>query len=287
MDTSTTPGTTEQSHHQLPSLKDAGRLMVNLRASMAHHELVEGKQLSPLIATLSAWQSVRLSRTHADMLADPQFGQAGAFFLDGIYAPKDFTQRDDDGQRVYHFMNRFLPEATLHPLAMALEVNSLMQQLDLALAEAMRSHLGVDTWFERWQYEEAYRLCDNYEVRARQIDLIVEVGHQLERVRRVPFVHTTLRLRAGRRCVLAGTRCRIFWSVGSRRGDCCASRGYFCSVSGSVSGRSRTGSTAGRRCTGQQSVPGQRWWSGGDRVAGFTASVSWHLTKQALLLILP
>ncbi len=147
MDTSTTPGTTNSSHHQLPSPKDAGRLLVNLRASMAHHELVEGKQLSPLIATLSAWQSVRLSRTHADMLTDPQFGQACAFFLDDIYAPKDFTQRDYDGQRVYHFMNRFLPEATLHPLAMALEVNSLTQQLDLALAEAMRSHLGVDRSF--------------------------------------------------------------------------------------------------------------------------------------------
>ena len=197
MDTSTTPGTTNSSHHQLPSPKDAGRLLINLRASMAHHELVEGKQLSPLIATLSAWQSLRLSRTHADMLMDPQFGQACAFFLDDIYAPKDFTQRDYDGHRVYHFMNRFLPEATLHPLAMALEVNSLTQQLDLALAEAMRSYLGVDTWFERWQYEEAYRLCDNYEMRARQIDLIVDVGHQLERVRRVPFVHTTLRLARG------------------------------------------------------------------------------------------
>ena len=205
---------------------------------MAHHELVEGKQLTPLIATLSAWQSLRLSRTHADMLMDPQFGQACAFFLDDIYAPKDFTQRDYDGQRVYHFMNRFLPEATLHPLAMALEISSLTQQLDLALAEFMRAHLGVADRFERWQYEEAYRLCDNYEMRARQIDLIVEVGHQLERVRRVPFVHTTCVWRAGRRCALAGTKCRISWSAGSRRGGRCGSRDYFCSVSGSVSGRS-------------------------------------------------
>jgi hypothetical protein len=62
------------------------------------------------------------------------------------------------------------------------------------LAEAMRTHLGVVDRFERWQYEEAYRLCDNYDVRLRQINLIVEVGHQLERVRKVPFVHTTLHL---------------------------------------------------------------------------------------------
>ena len=188
---------TEQTAQQLPGVLDATRLLTNLRASMAHHEIVEGKQLSPLIAYLSAWQSLRLSRTHADMLADVRFSAGCRFFLEDIYAPKDFSQRDYDGHRIYDFMNRFLPQATLAPLAMALEVNSLTQQLDLALAEAMRDHLGVVDRFDRWQYEEAYRLCNNYATRARQIRLIVAVGGQLERVRRVPFIQTTLRLARG------------------------------------------------------------------------------------------
>lgn len=55
----------------LPRVRDAGNLLSSLRASMAHHEVVEGKQLSPLIAYLGAWQSLRLSRTHADLLKDP------------------------------------------------------------------------------------------------------------------------------------------------------------------------------------------------------------------------
>jgi hypothetical protein len=184
----------EQADHELPGVRDAARLLSSLRASMAHHEIVEGKQLSPLITYLSAWQSLRLSRTHADMLHDTRFSAGCRFFLEDIYAPKDFSQRNYDGHRIYHFMNRFLPEATLAPLAMALEVNSLTQQLDLALAEAMRNHLGVEDRFDRAQYEEAYRLCDNYAVRAQQIELIVTVGKQLERVRRVPFIHATLRL---------------------------------------------------------------------------------------------
>ena len=196
MTTSTkpTPESTEHPSQQLPGVLDATRLLTNLRASMAHHEIVEGKQLSPLIAYLSAWQSVRLSRTHADMLADVRFSAGCRFFLDDIYAPKDFSQRDYDGHRIYDFMNRFLPQATLAPLAMALEVNSLTQQLDLALAEAMRTHMGIEDRFNRAQYEEAYRLCDNYAVRARQIQLIVAVGQRLERVRRVPFIQATLRL---------------------------------------------------------------------------------------------
>lgn len=188
------PEAGEKGAHQLPGMQDAVRLLANLRSSMAHHELVEGKRLSPLIAYLSAWQSLRLSRTHADMLANPRFSLGCRFFLEDIYAPKDFSQRNYDGHRIYNFMNRFLPEATLAPLAMALEVNSLTQQLDLALAEAMRNHLGVEDRFDRAQYEEAYRLCDNYDVRMRQIKLIVTVGQQLERVRRVPFIQATLRV---------------------------------------------------------------------------------------------
>lgn len=178
----------------LPGLRDAGQLVVNLRASMAHHEVVESKQLSPLMAYLGAWQSLRLSRTHADLLRDPEFSQACGFFLSDIYAPRDFSQRDHDGHRIYDFMNRFLPEATLLPLAMALEINTLTQQLDLAMAEALRNELAVVDRFDQRQYDEAYQLCDNYDVRVRQIELIVELGTHLDRVRRLPFITPTLRL---------------------------------------------------------------------------------------------
>lgn len=178
----------------LPKLRDAGHLLTNLRASLAHHEMVEARQLSPLMAYLGAWQSLRLSRTHADMLRDPEFSVACRFFLSDIYAPRDFSQRNYDGRRIYDFMNRFLPEATLLPLGMALEINALTQHLDLALAEMLRSQLAVTDRFDRQQYEEAYRLCANYDLRVRQIDLIVELGTHLDRVRRLPFIGATLRL---------------------------------------------------------------------------------------------
>lgn len=185
------------SEFHAPRVRDAGSLLANLRASLAHHEVVEGQQLSPLMAYLGAWQALRLSRTYADLLNDPEFSQACHFFLSDIYAPRDFSQRDHDGQRIYDFMNRFLPQATLLPLAMALEVNALTQELDLALAAAMREHLQVADRFDTGQYEAAYRLCDNYDRRARQIDLIIELGTHLDRVRRLPFIAPSLRVAKG------------------------------------------------------------------------------------------
>lgn len=186
---------TQQAHHI--GVMDAARLAAGLRGSLAHHERIEGKQLSPLIAALSTWQSNRLARTYADLLADPAFSQGCHFFLEDIYAARDFSQRDHDGQRIYQFMNRFLPEAALAPLALALELSLLTQELDMALAEAMSDHLGVTDRFTQADYEEGYRLCDNYDARVRQIELIVEEGRHLERVRRLPFISTTLRVARG------------------------------------------------------------------------------------------
>lgn len=183
--------------HELPRVQDSIGLLTQLRSSLAYHEVVEGKDLPPLLAYLSAWQSLRLSRTYADLLHDGEFNLACRFFLADIYAPQDFSQRDYDGTRIYNFMNRFLPEATLRPLQMALQVNEMTQQLDLALARALQGHLGIADHFEQWHYEEGYRLCDNYALRARQIDLILAVGQRLELARHLPFIGTTLRLARG------------------------------------------------------------------------------------------
>jgi hypothetical protein len=155
---------------------------------------VDGKVLPPLIAYLSAWQSLRLSRTYADLLNDADCKDACQFFLSDIYAPRDFSQRDYDGTRIYNFMDRFLPEATLRPLYLALQLNRMTQNLDLALAGAMQEQLGIKDRFQMAQYEEAYRLCDNFDDRLLQIDLIVETGRHLERLRHIPLVKTTLRL---------------------------------------------------------------------------------------------
>jgi hypothetical protein len=184
-------------HQELPRLRDSVGLLTQLRSSLAYHEVVDGKDLPPLLAYLSAWQSVRLARTYADLLHDAEFSLACRFFLTDIYGPQDFSQRDYDGTRIYNFMNRFLPEATLRPLQMALQVNEVTQQLDQALVRAMLGNLGVTDRFEQWHYEEGYRLCDNYDLRVRQIDLILAVGHRLELVRHLPFVGTTLRLARG------------------------------------------------------------------------------------------
>jgi hypothetical protein len=47
------------------------------------------------------WQSARLARTYADLAAQPRYAPAVDYFLNDLYAPKDFTKRDAEMIRIY------------------------------------------------------------------------------------------------------------------------------------------------------------------------------------------
>ncbi len=180
------------------SPKDAARLVAALRKhDELNHQWVEGSGLSPEMALLRAWQARRLARTYADFLADPRYEPACRFFLDDIYAPKDFTQRNTDIVRIHDFMMKFIPARALKTLTLAIELNNLTEQLDEKLLQVLLEDVGVTDSISEEQYAEAYRLCDNYDDRVRQIEQIVAIGRDLEKLVRHRVIGWTLRLARG------------------------------------------------------------------------------------------
>ncbi|MGD8708865.1 MAG: hypothetical protein PVF40_00640 [Ectothiorhodospiraceae bacterium] len=157
----------------------AGLLYQLNRARELRRVQVDSEGLDPAVARLRRWQSERLERTHADLLADRRSRSAMEFFLDELYGPYDFSQRDQDIERIYPIMIRVLPAAAVHTLTRALELNSLSHELDQRLLEVLENELGVRDEITEETYAEAYRRCANPEERARQIDLIDSLGRDL------------------------------------------------------------------------------------------------------------
>lgn len=143
---------------------------------------------------LRTWQSARLAQTHADLLASHRYGPACGFFLNDIYAPRDFSQRDQDIEYLYAIMSSFLPEFLLKVVRKAIEMNDLTNELDQALARVLVQDLGVTDQITPELYAEAYRICDNFAERAHQIHLIGEVGRMVDRGTRIPLIGVTLHL---------------------------------------------------------------------------------------------
>lgn len=174
---------------------DAARLLYDLQHNDAlQQQLVAGVALDPRLALLRTWQSQRLAQTYADLLADPHSGSACRFFLSDIYAPRDFSQRDHDVERIYAFLSRVMPADTLQLLTDVIALNRLTTALDNDLWHVLVDQLGVTDTITPERYAESYRTCANYEVRVHQIDLITTVLVQVGAGARLPVVGLAMKL---------------------------------------------------------------------------------------------
>ncbi|MCO5099549.1 MAG: hypothetical protein M9885_01415 [Burkholderiaceae bacterium] len=180
-----------------------GRRLESFAAEVARlrREVAADAQIRASVAAVKQWQAQRLARTHRRLLGDPRYAAAARFFLDDLYGAKDFSRRDAELARIVPMMVRLLPEAALETIAEAVEMDSLSERLDLALAR----ELAEDdvSRIDAARYADAYRRAGSRTDRERQLALIEGVGHSLDRLVRHPMVGRLLRSMA-RPAQLAG-----------------------------------------------------------------------------------
>ncbi|WP_153117308.1 FFLEELY motif protein [Rhodocyclus tenuis] len=152
---------------------------------------------------LRAWQAARLAESHAHFLASERFGEASRFFLDDLYGPKDFSERDEEVERILPMLVAMLPESALQAMALAVELDALSEDLDAAMIAELRRTAAPATAPGRvgeidvGRYVAAYVTVGRRPERLRQIALIGEVGAILEHLARKSLLSTLLKLMAG------------------------------------------------------------------------------------------
>jgi len=142
---------------------------------------------------LARWQAERLSQTYADLLASVRYGKAAEFFLTDLYGPRDFSRRDQDGERIVAKMRALLPARAMAAIERALHLNRLSHQLDARLAAMLFDEMAVEH-ITAQHYAEAYRRCGNEAERREQIELVDELGRELDVVVKKPLVQMALKL---------------------------------------------------------------------------------------------
>ncbi len=148
-----------------------GQFLGQLQHGGIQREELQAVPLEPQLALLRAWQANRLAGTYADLLEDPSFAPACRFFLSDIYAPRDFSQRDRDAERMHTLLSRIMPAPLLQAFTELIDLNSLTHQLDATLLQAL-VQLGLTETLTAAMYAEGYRMCANRNERERQIELI-------------------------------------------------------------------------------------------------------------------
>jgi hypothetical protein len=175
------------------SEQDAGLHLERMldRAARARQAVAGDARVVSIRQRLRAWQAARLSRTHADLLADRGMGPAAAFFLEELYGTQDLGRIEADVRRIVPMLERFLPRAGLATVARAIELEALSEELDGDMARALASTKGELT---AAAYGRAYRGVGRRADRERQIELIREVGASLDHLVHHRLIGTTLSL---------------------------------------------------------------------------------------------
>jgi len=148
---------------------------------------------------LAEWQCARLAETYADFHRERRYRAALDFFLTDIYGPADFSQRDNDIERVYPIMVKMLSVTAIDSLAQAMELHALSMQLDRELIEVLTGEMGLDPAAGTGaltpdMYAAAYRYCDNYDARITQIGLAIEAASLLEHAVRKKMIYLTVKV---------------------------------------------------------------------------------------------
>lgn len=148
------------------------------------------------VTAIKRFQRERLARDHADLLQSPRYRLAAIFFLDELYGIKDFSSRDDELARMIPTMGRLLPASALGAIADAVELDAISEQLDAAMAAAHEFSLPAGEplpALDAARYSELYRSVGQQEMRTRQIDLVEDIGRQLDRLVSTPLLYRILK----------------------------------------------------------------------------------------------
>ena len=148
--------------------------------------------LAAAVDGLKAYQQQRFARTHAVLLAHPRYGRAANFFLNELYGPQDFTQRDAQFSRIVPALVRLFPADTVATVASLAAVHALSERLDTAMAIHLDGEAPT-----RARYVRAWQATGEPASRARQLELVMSVGEALDRHTRSLMLRASLKAMRG------------------------------------------------------------------------------------------
>jgi hypothetical protein len=165
-------------------------ILEHLRSvALERHQRRGDATLERRVRAVKAYQHLRFAKTYADLLAQPRYAKAARFFLDDLYGPHDFNERDDQFARIVPALVRLFPHEIVQTVRALAELHAISELLDTCLAQELATD-DVDAAAYVGGWQRVGRPAD----RERQIVLMSEIGQALDRYTRNPVLRHTLRL---------------------------------------------------------------------------------------------
>lgn len=155
-------------------------------------------EMAEAVKAVKRFQARRFTATYSDLLHSPRYKTAARFFLHELYSDKDYAERDQQFARIANTIAKLFPQAVVNTAAALAEVHSLTEGLDDLMArqwivvEKQGSHAE-----ECARYIHCWRRVGDAAARHRQLDVVLLLGEELDRLTRKPGLRMLLRMMRG------------------------------------------------------------------------------------------
>lgn len=140
---------------------------------------------------IKRFQALRFRATYADLLQHPRYRGAAGFFLQELYGEQDYAQRDQQFARIASTIARLFPQAVVETAASLAEVHALTEQFDDDMA---RRWLAVSAPTLPARYIQCWRMVGDRPARFRQLDVVLHLGRELDRLTRTRGLRSLLKM---------------------------------------------------------------------------------------------
>jgi hypothetical protein len=148
--------------------------------------------LAARVDAVKRFQHRRFQATYADLSGDSRYAGAAQFFLDDLYGPHDFSERDAQFARIVPALVRLFPGDIVSTVGDLASLHALSEQLDTAMGRSMDQVTPGDV--DQAAYARAWRAVGSPERREQQIELMLLIGRALDRYTRNPVLRHSLRM---------------------------------------------------------------------------------------------
>ena len=156
---------------------------------------IADKALASASNDIKRFQARRFRATYADVLTNARYKTAAAFFLHELYSDKDYAERDQQFARIANTIAKLFPRSVVDTAAALAEVHALTEKLDHLMAqqwlESLSTLPGLD---ENARYIHCWRKIGDANARHQQLEVVLLLGKELNRLTRKPGLRTLLRM---------------------------------------------------------------------------------------------
>lgn len=170
-----------------------------IRDAVTHVSLIrqtaaDKPALARAISVIKNFQARRFAGTYSDLLQSEQYQSAALFFLQELYSEKDYAERDTQFARIAGALERLFPQQVVQTAVSLAQLHRLTEELDLAMAQNWMSNANVP---EVRRYVCAWRAVGRRSDRNTQLSMVLDIGHELDRLTRTRGLRMLLKMMRG------------------------------------------------------------------------------------------